>query len=416
MMRVIRWLIHLLEFIVSLCNLHTQVDAEEFFQLFFSDEGIGFTKNFHTRCGDDDFRCTHWAKHRHFGHARDISFRHPINFYFAGPKSTYCHEGQRFRVYRNNHLVLETSQQMTDIPYGDYFCVQVRWDVEPLLRNGESHCHVRIALDVSFSKKTMWKSRIEQGTFDESKEAYTTWIQMAHSVIGEMKSLAAKHLNRMDPAAAIVEELVEASTRSQNGYQMLSLECFEADRRVEESEHNGNGVVNGLDKVDSIHPNIANSRCMDSEGALDIQSQPEWARRASHFSQTFKRITQLVWQEKSVCDMNGRGKQLKMFFIVFMTAIIIIMQVGIILTLVWPQKAQLVPSGYPNSVAEGNPGTCFGIPTRDDALAWLERRALHIREEIAVAEVRLQSLHQDLAVLKVTAEQYHRHLQGNGES
>lgn len=108
---------------------------------------------------------------------------------------------------------------------------------------------------------------------------------------------------------------------------MLSLECFEADRRVEESQHNGNGVVNGLDKVDSIHPNIANSRCMESEGALDIQSQSEWARRASHFSQTFKRITQLVWQEKSVCDMNGRGKQLKMFFIVFMTAIIIIMQV-----------------------------------------------------------------------------------------
>lgn len=104
----------------------------------------------------------------------------------------------------------------------------------------------------------VYVGRIEQGTFDESKEAYTTWIQMvchskfifatcvplnesydylekkllvhiremmimdvsfgqAHSVIGEMKSLAAKHLNRMDPAAAIVEELVEASTRSQNG-------------------------------------------------------------------------------------------------------------------------------------------------------------------------------------------------------
>ena len=53
MARVVGWLIHLLELIVSLCNLHTQVDAEEFFQLFFSDEGIGFTKNFHTRCGDD---------------------------------------------------------------------------------------------------------------------------------------------------------------------------------------------------------------------------------------------------------------------------------------------------------------------------------------------------------------------------
>lgn len=105
---------------------------------------------------------------------------------------------------------------------------------------------------------------------------------------------------------------------------MLSLECFEADRRVEESEHNGNGAVNSLDKDDNILPNIANSRCMESEGGLDFKSQPEWARKASH---TFKRIARLVWQEKSVCDMNGRGKQLKMFFIVFMTAIIIIMQV-----------------------------------------------------------------------------------------
>ena len=53
MMKVIRWLIHLLELIVSLCNLHKQVDAEEIFKLFFSYEGIGFSKNFHTRCGDD---------------------------------------------------------------------------------------------------------------------------------------------------------------------------------------------------------------------------------------------------------------------------------------------------------------------------------------------------------------------------
>lgn len=50
---ICRWLIHLLKLIVSVCNLHTQVDAEEFFQLFFSNEGIEFTKNFHTRCGDD---------------------------------------------------------------------------------------------------------------------------------------------------------------------------------------------------------------------------------------------------------------------------------------------------------------------------------------------------------------------------
>lgn len=108
---------------------------------------------------------------------------------------------------------------------------------------------------------------------------------------------------------------------------MLSSECFEADRRGEEFEHNGNGAVNGLDKVDNIRPNTANSRYMESKGALDVQSQPEWARKASHFSETFKRIAWRVWQEKSVGYTNGRGKQLKMFFIVFMTVIIIVMQV-----------------------------------------------------------------------------------------
>jgi hypothetical protein len=155
--------------------------VEEFYQLFFSDEAIGFVKNFHTKCGDQDFRCTQWAKHCHLGHARDISFRHPVKFYFVGPKSTYCHESQRFRVYRNNHLVLETSQQMTDIPYGDYFRVEVRWDVERLFGRGRCHCFVRVSLDVSFLKKTIWRSKIEQITFDESKEAYNTWICLVRS-------------------------------------------------------------------------------------------------------------------------------------------------------------------------------------------------------------------------------------------
>jgi hypothetical protein len=33
--------------------LYAQVDVEEFFDLFFSNEGIGFAKDFHTKCGDD---------------------------------------------------------------------------------------------------------------------------------------------------------------------------------------------------------------------------------------------------------------------------------------------------------------------------------------------------------------------------
>lgn len=45
----------LLTVLLSMCGLGlpfcSQVDVEEFFQLFFSDEG--FAKDFHTKCGDD---------------------------------------------------------------------------------------------------------------------------------------------------------------------------------------------------------------------------------------------------------------------------------------------------------------------------------------------------------------------------
>lgn len=70
-------------------------------------------------------------------------------------------------VYHSTSMKWFLMRIMSSIPLSvvlvdifDIACdLKVRWDVEPLLRNGESHCHVRIALDVSFSKKTMWKSK-----------------------------------------------------------------------------------------------------------------------------------------------------------------------------------------------------------------------------------------------------------------
>ncbi len=45
-----------------------KVDVEEFYQLFFSDEAIGFVKNFHTKCGDQgnpffgvSIQCNYWS-------------------------------------------------------------------------------------------------------------------------------------------------------------------------------------------------------------------------------------------------------------------------------------------------------------------------------------------------------------------
>ncbi|XP_077235317.1 protein VASCULAR ASSOCIATED DEATH 1, chloroplastic-like isoform X2 [Tasmannia lanceolata] len=129
--------------------------VETLFSLFFSDGAIDFFEAFHTRCGDKDFQCTQWYKDKKFGHARDVSFQHPIKIYF-GARFGHCQEVQKFRVYRNSHLVIETSQQINDVPYGDYFRVQGIWDVEQD-NNEENSCVVRVYVNVAFSRKTMWK-------------------------------------------------------------------------------------------------------------------------------------------------------------------------------------------------------------------------------------------------------------------
>ncbi|KAK4379484.1 hypothetical protein RND71_001346 [Anisodus tanguticus] len=100
------------------------VKVEKFFELFISDDGIPFQESFRRKCDDKDFKCTQWRPHEEFGHARDLSFQHPIKIYL-GAKFGGCHEVQKYRCYRNSHLMIETSQEVSDVPYADYFRVEV---------------------------------------------------------------------------------------------------------------------------------------------------------------------------------------------------------------------------------------------------------------------------------------------------
>ena len=62
-------------------------------------------------------------------------------------------------MYRGNHLVLETSQSMPNIPFGDHFTVEVRWDVTQVTGSPGSppHCRLQSQVSVPFSKSTWWK-------------------------------------------------------------------------------------------------------------------------------------------------------------------------------------------------------------------------------------------------------------------
>ncbi|XWS35601.1 hypothetical protein CRYUN_Cryun20dG0011200 [Craigia yunnanensis] len=170
------------ECFIKVAETKFPIKVEEFFNLYFSDNAVNFFESFHRRCGDKEFRCSSWCPHDKFGHVRDVSFQHPIKIYF-GAKFGSCQEAQKFRIYKNSHLVMKTSQEINDVPYGDYFRVEGLWDVERDSDGPQEGCILRVYVNVAFSKKTVWKGKIVQSTLEECREAYATWIEMAHKLL-----------------------------------------------------------------------------------------------------------------------------------------------------------------------------------------------------------------------------------------
>ncbi|KAK6119353.1 hypothetical protein DH2020_046902 [Rehmannia glutinosa] len=64
------------------------------------------------------------------------------------------------QFYHASHLIVDTSQEINDVPYGDYFRVEGRWDVEKVDNESKPGCILRVYTNVAFSKKTMWKANL----------------------------------------------------------------------------------------------------------------------------------------------------------------------------------------------------------------------------------------------------------------
>lgn len=165
---------------VEVCSAELACSVQQFYQRFWSDES-GFEQEFRkVREEDKELQVARWSSHQKLGNARDVSFRSPLKQAF-GPKSTYCHQTQRFTLHRGMHLVIQTSQVMTDIPYGDYFRVETRWDVTS--RRGSERCAVRVGVDVPFSRSTMLKGQIVSGARDGSRQSCQAWVELAKQTL-----------------------------------------------------------------------------------------------------------------------------------------------------------------------------------------------------------------------------------------
>nr|GEW18629.1 protein vascular associated death 1, chloroplastic [Tanacetum cinerariifolium] len=183
------------------------IKVDEFFSLFFSDDALPFLESYHKKCGDKDLKCTTWKPHDQLGYAREVSFQHPIKIYF-GARFGSCNEVQNFRVYKNSHLVVKTSQEINDVPYGDYFRVEGLWDV---VADSNGGCTLKVYVNVAFSKKTMWKGKIVAATVEECRDTFATFIEIAEdllkqkSVDKEANSIPVVNVEAQDNGARIFD-------------------------------------------------------------------------------------------------------------------------------------------------------------------------------------------------------------------
>ncbi|XP_043717212.1 protein VASCULAR ASSOCIATED DEATH 1, chloroplastic-like [Telopea speciosissima] len=329
------------------------VQVEDFFNLFFSDDAVEFTELFHKNCGDKAFRCTSWSEHEQFGHARDMSFQHPIKLYF-GARYGNCQQLQKFRIYKDSHLVIETSQEINDVPYGDCFHVEGLWDVEKDGDKGNTSCILHVYIRVQFSKKTMWKGKIEQSTIAECREAYTIWIKTAHERVKQKN-------------VAKLEESCHDANATQNDAQL-------------ETHAKTDAPSEGLHDV---------SKLTEESNSKDGDTQFQGLLQGSSNGTT-------LFGESLATLCSYLKSQSHFPLVLFATSVLILllMQLSIVVLLTRaPQVHVISQVDYMNGVTSG-------IENKAADVAWLEKRVHHLKDEMLMVEARLERMRHEHELLK----------------
>ncbi|KAK8321653.1 hypothetical protein V6Z11_A12G115800 [Gossypium hirsutum] len=295
-----------------------------------SDNAINFIKSFHRRRGDKEFKCSSWCLHDKFGHVRDVSYQHT------------CKESQKFQIYRNSHWVLETSQEVNDVPYGDYFRVEGFWDVERDSDGPVEGCISRVYVNVAFNKKTVWKGKIVKSTLEECQEAYATWLDMAR-------------------------ELLKQNIDKQGGV-----------------DPSGSSTENGEHQIENK--------------VATIEKPLERSQNLSDPVRTLQMSTFMDFLRKSFSYTKRRGHISLLLAVAF--AVIFLMQASIVVLLKKPQQVLVrYPVTYMSSVGGG------ASERQAEAVAWLEKQIHELKEQMAMVESLLERMRHEHAALKARLKQ-----------
>ncbi|KAK7277158.1 hypothetical protein RIF29_18309 [Crotalaria pallida] len=334
--------------------------VEDFFRYFFSDDGVNFLESFHKRCGDKEFKCGSWHPQEKFGYAREVSFQHPIKLYL-GAKFSGCHVVQKYRVYKNSHLVIETSQDVTDVPYSDYFRVEGLWDVERHKDESKECCILRVYVNVMFLKKTIFKGKIVQSTIEECREAYALWMNMAHELLKQ------KNGEEQQESGAVAI--------TQNGKRNLNRGGKTVESSEGSVEHNTPTMLQNISNV------------IDDTSNVSTHLQGNFMNTTSAPS-LFKEF-----MTKIRLSLNSQSN-LSVLLVTIFALIFLMQQFSILVLLARPQHIHVnAPVDYMNKLENG-------MTRSPSDIAWMEKRIHHLKDDIYMVETRLERMRYEHALLK----------------
>lgn len=85
---------------------------------------------------------------------------------------------------------------MPEIPYGESFSVEIRWDVEPI----ETGCHVLMSVRIPFNRQVIWRKAIERSVRDQTS---TSMKQLVGTMRSQLEQAQAEADEK--PAAPLTE-------------------------------------------------------------------------------------------------------------------------------------------------------------------------------------------------------------------
>lgn len=157
------------------------------FKLFYSDESLPFCQAFHEKRGDLEMKVENWSIHPTYGNYREVVYRAPVKA-ALGPKSTIAVECQRYNLTRE-FLVYEQHLSLRDVPYGDTFRVESKWEYKA---TGDNTCKYQHYVGLYFMKNPFVKKIIISQTMKECKEAYEYYLKLVREEIKSKPHLTAQ--------------------------------------------------------------------------------------------------------------------------------------------------------------------------------------------------------------------------------